>query len=264
VDGREQQVARREVGRQWTVGRVAAAAGVTVRTLHHWEAVGLLAPSGRTAAGYRSYAPADLERLQQVLAYRALGFGLDAIAALLDDPAVDVTARLRQQSRLLTDQAHRLLRVAAALDRQLEARRMGIELEPHEVLEVFGTDDPGQYAEEAERRWGSTDAYRQSQERTRGYGKADWLRIRAAQEDLERRMAAACAAGEPPDGDVARALAKEHRQALRRDFYDCSVEMHRALAQLYVDDERFAAHYDRRQPGLARWLRDAVTAGAGE
>ena len=129
------------------VGQVAAAAGVSVRTLHHWDAVGLLVPSGRTAAGYRAYAPADLERLQQVLTYRELGFSLDDVRRLLDDPAVDALDHLRRQQELLADRIARLQSVAALVSRAVEARSMGIELDPHELREVFGDEDPTQHAE---------------------------------------------------------------------------------------------------------------------
>ena len=127
------------------VGQVAAAAGVSVRTLHHWDAVGLLVPSGRTAAGYRVYAPADLERLQQVLTYRELGFSLDDVRRLLDDPAVDALDHLRRQQELLADRIARLQSVAALVSRAVEARSMGIELDPHELREVFGEHDPTEH-----------------------------------------------------------------------------------------------------------------------
>ena len=242
----------------WTVGQVAQAAGVTVRTLHHWEQVGLLVPSGRTAAGYRTYDGADLARLQRVLAYRELGFGLDAVSELLDGDG-DVVDALRRQAVLLRDQAVRLLQVAAALERNVEARRMGIELEPHELLEVFGDDDPTRHAAEAEQRWGDTDAWRQSQERTRRYSKQDWLRLKAEADDLEARLASAMTSGVRPGDPAATALVEEHRRSIEA-YYDCPPEVHRALGQMYVDDERFTAHYDRRAPGLARWLHEAVEA----
>ena len=242
------------------MGQVDKAAGVTVRTLHHWEQVGLLVPSGRTAAGYRTYDADDVARLQRVLAYRELGFGLDEVRALLDD-GTDVVGELRRQSELLRDRASRLLQVAAALDREREARQMGIELEPHELLEVFGDDDPTEHAAEARERWADTDAYRQSHERTRRYDKHDWLRLRAARDDLEARLAEAFVRGVPPDGDEATALAEEHRHSITA-LYDCSYEMHRGLGQMYVDDERFTAHYDRRVPGLAAWLHAAIDANA--
>lgn len=130
---------------------------------------------------------------------------------------------------------------------------MGIELDPAEIREVFGDEDPAQHASEAEARWGDTEAWAESQRRTSSYTKEDWLRMRAEQEDLEARMAAAMANGE--DG---RPLALEHRALLTRWFHDVSPQMHVQLAETYVADERFAAHYDRRAPGLAQWLRDAI------
>jgi len=139
---------------------------------------------------------------------------------------------------------------------------LGIELEPHEVLEVFEGDDPTQHAAEAQQRWGDTDASRQWQERSRRYGKDDWLRLKAEQEALLQRTAAAFRAGVAPGSDEGTALAEEHRQGIDRWFYDCSPEMHRALGQMYVDDERFTAYYDRAAPGLAVWLRDAIAANA--
>lgn len=243
----------------WTVGQVAEAAGVTVRTLHHWESVGLLVPSGRTSSGYRVYSSDDVARLQRALAYRALGFGLDDVRALLDDD-VDVAAELRRQSERLRDQAGRLLAMATAIDAHERARRMGIELEPHEVLEVFGDDDPSQHADEVEQRWGDTDAYRQSQQRTRRYRKDDWLRIRTEQDHLLERLAQAFTSGVPPTGAVAAALVEEHRRFIDRNFYDCSPAMQLELGQMYVEDARFTAYYDIAAPGLAVWLRDAISA----
>src|ERR1043165_1599062 len=104
----------------WTVGEVAALAGVTVRTLHHYDRIGLLPPSDRTAAGYRSYTEADLLRLQRILAYRELGFGLDDIAALLDDPASDPLEHLRRQHGLVLERMERLQQVAAVLEKTME------------------------------------------------------------------------------------------------------------------------------------------------
>lgn len=250
----------------WTVGEVAQAAGVTVRTLHHWESLGLLAPSGRTAAGYRLYSADDVARLQRVLAHRALGFSLEEVRQLLDDDELDVADALRRQSERLRDSAGRLLAMADAVDRSRRARTMGIELEPHEVLEVFGPcgsdDDPTRHADEAEQRWGDTDAYRQSQARTRRYGKPDWVRLKAEQEELLARTAQAFRDGVASDSDAGVALAEEHRLGIDRWFYACSYDMHRSLGRTYVDDERFTAYYDKAAPGLALWLRDAIEANA--
>ena len=244
------------------VGQVAAAAGVSVRTLHHWDAVGLLVPSGRTASGYRTYSPDDLERLRQVLTYRELGFSLEDVGRLLDDPSVDALDHLRRQQALLADRIARLQSVAALVSRAVEARSMGIELDPHELREVFGDEDPTQHADEARERWGDTDAYAQSHARTSAYAKADWLEVKAEGEDVERRFAEALAAGLPADDPSVTAIAEDHRQHISRRFYECSPEMHSGLADMYVADERFAAHYDRRAAGLAQYVHDAVKANA--
>jgi DNA-binding transcriptional MerR regulator len=245
------------------VGQVAAAAGISVRTLHHWDAVGLLTPGDRTSAGYRSYGEADLQRLQQVLTYRELGFALDEVRVLLDDPAVDVLDHLRRQQELLADRIARMQTVAAMVHRAVEANRMGINLDPQELREVFGAHDPTLHAEQSEQRWGGTDAYAQSKAHTWSQSKQDWLRVKAEGEDVERRFADAMLAGRPADDPSVTALAEEHRQQISRNYYECDESMHRALADLYVSDERFVAHYDAVSPGLAQYLHDAVHAHAG-
>ncbi|MCM2391968.1 MerR family transcriptional regulator [Streptomyces albipurpureus] len=121
-----------------TVGRVAELAGVSVRTLHHYDEIALVEPSARTAAGYRAYSSGDLERLRKVLAYRRLGFGLREIADLVDDPATDAVAHLRRLRGLLLDQRDRAAAMVTALDRELEARAMGIRTTPEEQLQLFG------------------------------------------------------------------------------------------------------------------------------
>src|SRR5919112_4854557 len=173
------------------VGEVAALAGVTVRTLHHYDRIGLLSPSGRSSAGYRQYAPADLDRLHQVLLYRELGFSLEDVAALLDD--ADPVEHLRRQHRLLLERLDRTQALVAAVEKEMEARAMGMSLTPEEKFEVFGEFDPEQYEEEVQERWGETDAYAQSKRRTSSYTKEDWVRIKAEGEDLEARFAAALA-----------------------------------------------------------------------
>jgi DNA-binding transcriptional MerR regulator len=244
------------------IGEIAAAGGVTVRTLHHWDAVGLLVPSGRTAAGYRTYDAADLERLQQVLTYRELGFGLEEIKGLLDDPAVDALDHLRRQHALLAGRIARLQGVAALVERAVEARSMGISLTPAEIREVFGEHDPTQHAEEARQRWGDSDAQHDSLRRTSSYDKQDWLRVKGEAEDIEHRFAQALAAGDPADGPLARGIAEEHRQHITRSFYACSPETHRGLADMYLADARFTAHYEDVAPGLAQYVHDAVHANA--
>lgn len=244
------------------VGEVAELAGVTVRTLHHYDRIGLLSPSERTAAGYRRYTPSDLDRLHRVLVYRELGFPLEEIATLLDDPGADPVAHLRRQLTLLRDRLERTRAMVAAVEKEMEAQHMGIQLTPEERFEVFGDNDPAQYADEAEQRWGDTDAYRESRRRTTTYTKADWQRIKDEGEEIEQGLAAAMQAGAPADSERAMDAAEAHRQHISRWFYDCPPEMHAGLGRMYVEDERFTAHYEDRAPGLAQYVSTAVQANA--
>ena len=243
-----------------TVGKVAAVAGVTVRTLHHYDAIGLLSPGGRSSTGQRRYAAADLERLQRLLFYRELGFSLEEIAAILDDPQTDAAGHLRRQQTLLAQRIARLQAMAAAAARALEALQMGISLTPDEQFEVFGEFKPDEYAAEVEQRWGETDAYRESWRRVARYSKADWLTIKAEGEAIEGAFVAALTAGIPPNDPRVAALAEQHRQQICRWFYNCTPQMHRALAEMYIADPRFTAHYEALAPGLARYVHDAILA----
>jgi DNA-binding transcriptional MerR regulator len=244
------------------VGQVAALAGVTVRALHHYDRIGLLPPSHRSAAGYRRYTPADLDRLHRVLVYRELGFSLEEVATLLDDPDADPATHLRRQHRLLRDRIERTQAMVAAVEKEMEAQQMGISLTPEERFEIFGDGFSEEYQAEAEERWGDTEAWAQSERRTAAYTKEDWLRIRAEGDDLERRFAAALAEGVPADSERAMDLAEEHRQQISRNFYDCPPAMHAGLGRMYVEDERFTAHYERIAPGLAQYVSTAVQANA--
>jgi DNA-binding transcriptional MerR regulator len=245
-----------------TVGSVARLAGVTVRTLHHYDEIGLLSPSGRSDAGYRRYGEADLERLQRILFYRELGFGLDQIKTLMTDGQSDAVVHLRRQHQLLRDRIGRLERMAAAVEKAMEAQAMGISLSPDERFEVFGDHDPDEHAAEAHERWGTTDAYAESRRRVASYGKADWLRLKAEAQAINDRLVGAMRAGLAPDSPEAMDAAETHRLQISRWFYDCSSQMHVGLGEMYVADPRFAANYEKVAQGLAQYLRDAIVANA--
>jgi MerR family transcriptional regulator, thiopeptide resistance regulator len=246
----------------YTVGQVAEIAGVTVRTLHHYDEVGLLSPDGRTPAGYRQYSAEDVERLHQILMYRELGFALEEIVALVTDEASDATVHLRRQHELLLDRMGRLQTMVAAVQLLLEAEQMGISLTPEERFEVFGNDDPAEHADEAEQRWGESGAYKESRRRTTKYSKDDWKKINAATAAIEARWVAALDAGEPATSERAMNIAQEHRDNISRWFYDVPVQMHRGLADMYVSDPRFTAYYEKLAPGLASYAHDAIHANA--
>ncbi|MGW7085346.1 MerR family transcriptional regulator [Streptomyces sp. NPDC054871] len=246
----------------YSVGRVAGFAGVTVRTLHHYDEIGLLVPSERSQAGHRRYSDGDLDRLQQILFYRELGFPLDEVAALLDDPETDLRVHLRRQHELLTARITKLQEMAAAVETAMEAKKMGINLTPEEKFEVFGDHDPDQYADEVERRWGDTDAYKESQRKAASYTKEDWQRINDEFAAVHARMGDLLAQGLPADSAEAMDVAEEHRRSITRFHYTCPHELHTCLGEMYVADERFTATYEAIRPGLAVYMRDAIVANA--
>ncbi len=247
---------------EYTVGALARLSGVTVRTLHHYDSIGLLSPSARSAAGYRLYSQADLLRLRQVLFYRELGFGLDEIAEILADPADGTDDHLRRQHRLLRERAARTAALLHAVEKEMEARDMGMALTPEEQFEVFGADKVAEYTEEARQRWGDTAAWQESQRRGAAYTKEDWITIKAEADANIQGFAGLVRAGEPATGTAAMDLAEEHRQHLIRWFYDCGYPMHRGLAELYVSDLRYVETYGQIAPGLSWYVHDAILANA--
>lgn len=246
----------------YSVSELARLSGVTVRTLHHYDHVGLLVPSERSDAGYRLYSPEDVERLARIVVYRSTGMSLPAIASALAASGTDRAELLREQITLLDQRIALLSTGRALLTRAWEAQKMGINLNPEEIFEVFGEHDPLQYADEAEERWGETDAYRESHRRTSSYTKEDWKRLGEASERVEAEFAACMEEGLPADSPRAKAAAEMHRRHIDTWFYPCGHEMQANLAEMYVADERFRAHYDDRRPGLAEYVRDAILANA--
>jgi DNA-binding transcriptional MerR regulator len=248
--------------RRYSVGRVADLSGVTIRTLHHYDEIGLLSPGGRSDAGYRVYEEADLERLQRILFYKELGFTLKEISTIADDPSTDAMGHLRRQRGLLVERIAQFNAMVDAIDYEVEARTMDINLKPEERFEVFGDFRPEDHTEEAERRWGETDSYKESNRRVSKYTKEDWLQLKAEAEEVQNRLAACFEAGLAPDSEEAMAGAEAHRQHISRWFYECGYDMHRGLTEMYVSDERFRSNYDKRAPGLALYIKEAAHANA--
>ena len=244
-----------------TVGQVAQTFGVTVRTLHHYDEVGLLSPSERSHAGYRLYTAKDLERLATIVTYRRLDLPLDEVAALLrgDGSALE---HLRRQRDAVTKKVDELTGLVAAIDARLE-REMNEQPATHEDLkEVFGDGFSDEYQAEAQERWGETDAWKQSARRTQGYTKADWERIRAEGDAVNAKFVAALEAGLPADTPEAMDAAEAARAQIQTWFYDLDHEFHRGLGDMYVADPRFTKTYEDMAPGLAQYVRDAIHANA--
>ena len=245
----------------WTVGQVADVFGVTVRTLHHYDELGLLRPSERSAAGYRLYTEADLRRLQQIVVYRRLELPLDEIASLLAGDE-DPRAHLRRQREAVMTRLDELTDIVVAIDRALEREMDDRPATTEELKELFGDGFSDEYQQEAQERWGDTDAWKQSASRTGRYTAADWAQVKADMEAVNAAFVAALQAGEPATSVAAMDAAEAHRMHIHQRFYDLSHEFHRGLGDMYVADPRFTKTYEDLAPGLAAYVRDAIHANA--
>ena len=243
-----------------TVSEVAAVAGVSVRALHHYDEIGLLRPSDRTDAGYRLYDEDDLARLHELLTWRALGFPLEEVRELLDDPDHDRLEALFLHRERLAAQVGALNERLAALDEAIRKTRAAEPLAEADYVALFDGFDPAEFEEEAEARWGDTDAWAESKRRTRRYGEREWRAIREEAQAVNDRLAALVARGVAPSSPEAVQAADAHRAHIDRWFYSITPEIHLGLAEMYVEDARFRATYEKIAPGLATFLRDAIRA----
>ncbi len=240
----------------YTVKEVARLSGVTVRTLHHYDAIGLLKPAAVSPAGYRLYSDADLERLQQVLFFRELGFSLRDIGRVLNSPDFDRREALAMHRRLLVEKRRHVQALIRSVDRSIAAMDGGEDMSSTAMFQGFDESKLNEYREEARRRWGNTPAWEESERRTSGYTKQDWQDIQSESDEINRGLAALMEQ-DPADTEVQELVGRWYGLINTR-FYECSPQVFRGLADMYVEDARFAAHYDRWGPGLAGFLRQAM------
>jgi len=246
----------------WTVGETAAIAKVSVRTLHHYDEIGLLSPSARTGAGYRLYDAADLEHLHQVLLFRELGFPLPEIRRIMIDPTFDRFEALRAQRALLAEKAARTQTMLAAIDAALAATEKGATMNDHERAEMFGQlfdgFNPADYEDEVRQRWGETDAYKQSAERTKRYTKADWEQIKTEMAENTAAFVALMDGCVPANAPQAMELAEAKRQHISKWFYELPLDQYANMAAIWVNDPRFTKNIDKERIGLAAYQYAAV------
>ena len=240
-----------------TVGDVARLVGVSVRTLHHYESIGLLVPE-RTVKGYRLYTADDIEKLHTILVYRSLEFPLDKIQQILASNQPPVEELMRQRD-LLHEKAEHLQSVLSSVENMIEVHTMGKKMTATERAQA----SHAQYKDEAEARYGSTDAYKQSAARAAKFSEADWAQVTEATEAFEAACAQAMQDGVVPGSESANALAEQHRE-LMNTYFDCSYNQQVLIGLTYVSDPRFTAHYDERAEGLAAWINEAIRANAAE
>lgn len=240
-----------------TVKAVADLAGISVRTLHHYDEIGLLKPAGQSAAGYRLYSQEDLERLQQILFFRELGFGLKEIGAIIDSPGFDRRQALLAHREALLQRKARIERLIETVDRTLKAmEREDAPMTQDEMKELFDGFDPTEYEDEARQRWGGSREFQESIARTRRYPKADWLKIQNEAGEIYSAIASLMDR-DPGDAEVQEWVGRWHEH-ISKWYYDCSLEIFRGLGEMYVQDERFTKNIDKTKPGLAAFLSEAM------
>ncbi|WP_454051416.1 MerR family transcriptional regulator [Cellulomonas sp. Marseille-Q8402] len=243
---------------RWTTAEVVRLAGVTSRTLRHYDAIGLLRPAGSAPGGQREYGHDELLRLQQVLVLRELGVGLGEIADILDAGG-SRTERLREHHARLLAERDRIDRLARTVASTIESLEGGTVMPADQLYEGV---DHRQYEEEARGRWGDAAVDR---------GNRAWEQMSDAEraehqregEAVSRELAGHLTAGTPVGDAAVRDLVARHHAWVSR-FWTPTAEAYRGLGAMYVDDPRFTATYDAVAPGLAGYLRDAVDAHADE
>lgn len=244
-----------------TVGTAASRVGVTVRTLHHWDEIGLVRPSERSPTGYRLYTASDLARLHRVVVHRELGVSLEQTAQLLEAPAEEAADALLRQRDRLRERITRLEEMVDALDRMAEARESGLLLSAEDQVAIFGERWNPHWSEEARRKWGHTAQWAQYAERSAQRTAEDWRRITADVEALNTELIEAMRAGVEPGSERADTLAEHHRASIGVYFH-CTHSMQVLIGRTYVEDPAFRENHDAQEPGLARWLREVIDANA--
>lgn len=230
---------------------VVKATGVTSRTLRHYDAIGLLPVQQKAAGGERQYGPDELVRLQRILILRELGLPLSSIADVLAGSADDVT-ELRAHADQLARQRDRIDRMIAAVDRTIAGLEKGTLMSDADMFEGFA-DDP--YAQEAQERW--PQEYAQSQRQLRDLSPQEQRALFERGEEITRRLGSALESGASSSDPHVQGLIAEHYSWVSA-FWTPSREAYIGLGRMYVDDPRFAAHYDAVASGLAVFVRDAI------
>ena len=239
----------------YTVGALARMAGVSVRTLHYYDEVGLLAPFSRSPAGYRLYGTEELLRLQQILFFRELDLPLEEVADILDDPRFDQVQALVDHRQVIEERIARMHRLVTTIDRTLlKLKGKSVELTDEELYEGLTKQQTERYQREAAERYDPV-VLAESNRRIRKMSKARWQAVKEEGNAVTQAIADAMSA-DPQDPKV-QALVAQHC-AWMGNFYTVTPQIYRGLAQLYVENEEFRAFYDHVAPGLADFLSEAM------
>lgn len=242
---------------QYTVKKLAELAGISVRTLHYYDEIGLLKPSFVKDNGYRYYAEKELLTLQQILFFRELEFPLEQIVKIMQNPQFDRISALEEQKKLLEIKKKRLEGLLTTIETTITSEKGGENMSAQNLYGNFSKKQMEEYQEEAKKRWGHTDAWKQSQERTKHWKKEDYDRIAKEGAEWTQKMGEMMNSGLTPDSAEIQEMIGKHYEGLRT-FYEPNYEMYKGLGQMYVDDPRFTAFYEKFGKGLAVFMRDAM------
>lgn len=228
--------------------------GVSVRTLHYYDEIGLLKPAFVDEQnGYRFYDEKSLERIQEILFYRELDFPLKSISEIISSPDYDKQKALKEQRKLLIIKKQRLERIIDALD---SAEKGKITMDAFDNNE-FDTARK-QYEAEAKERWGKTDAFKEHEQKTADYSKDKWQQVNDGLNAVLAQFADCLQSGQAPDSNEAQALVQELQSYITENYYTCGNDILKGLGQMYVADERFKKNIDKHATGTAEFISKAI------
>ncbi len=245
---------------EYTVQKLAKLAGVTGRTLRYYDEIGILKPARISASGYRIYGQAEVDKLQQILFYRELEIELESIQKIITAPSFDEVEALKEHRDKLLTKQKRLEGLIESVDRTLAAKEGRITMSDKEKFEAFKqnmiNENEDKYGKEVRSKYGN-DTIDKSNAKLKGMSKEQYEQGEKLGEEVLQVLNEAFQTGDPAS-DLAQKAADLHKQWLGLYWDSYSKEAHAGLAQMYVDDERFTAFYDKKQPGSAKFLRDAI------
>ena len=245
---------------EYTIQKLARMSGVSTRTLRYYDEIHILKPARINSSGYRIYGQEQVDRLQQILFYRELDVSLDEIGKILSSPDFVVQNSLRSHRENLLVKRARLDALIANVEKTLAYAKGETEMADQEKFEGFKQkqieENERQYGDEIRQKYGK-EAVDRSNQKFQNMTKEEYEQVTALNERFMQTLLEAYQTGDPA-GELAQQAAGLHRRWLTFYWDSYSKEAHAGLAQMYVDDPRFTAYYDKNQPGLAAFLRDAV------
>lgn len=245
---------------EYTVQKLAQIAGVSTRTLRYYDEIGILKPARINSSGYRIYGQAEVDRLQQILFYRELGIGLESIKDIVTAPSFDGGKALREHREKLLEKREQLDALISNVDKTIALTEGRILMSDKEKFEGFkqklADENEAKYGKEIREKYGD-DTVNKSNQKMKGMSQEQYEEVTKLATEVIETLHAAFKTGDPA-GELAQKAADLHRQWLCYYWESYSKEAHAGLAQMYVDDPRFTAYYDEKQPGSAEFLRDAV------